>query len=507
MPENINIALCLSGGGFRATLFHFGVMKRLHELRLLDHVRLLSAVSGGAITAALFNCNTSYSENDRPELYDWQSFEAQLLQATSAGILGSYFKSLGVWLSLGIGFLCVFGLFTLGLSWLFLLASIMAFLIAAILYKGILPQSREYARQTEDSAKEIRGLVETAETFLSSRLSPRLRALLLPLSPSIMRRTKLDALFDHEPMSSLRRPPLLCLGAVELNRGQYMVFSNLVLAVLGRVGTRALWEQRAKSESDSGGSSYIEWLPVAEVVAASSAFPPFFRPVTIRRRNGSLVGVFTDGGVVDNLALLAPIDMMIHLSEFEEEISDIFIVNAGAPASETRLRWPWPTLRVLRRVVIDIMQGHQEADAIQKLWLIKRQTGPKIRAMALEGSGFLLEGGRPDYDIPRYLARIRTHFDAFDPVETATLVYSGYSQADLAFGDKAEARIGRRSFHDVSREVTGAETVGNMSKDEIVRHLCSSHLRWVVVRRIWRAVAKVADRLRTRFRQRTATGV
>jgi NTE family protein len=48
------IGLCLSGGGFRATLFHLGALRRLNELGLLIHpdFRTVASVSGGAIAAA-----------------------------------------------------------------------------------------------------------------------------------------------------------------------------------------------------------------------------------------------------------------------------------------------------------------------------------------------------------------------------------------------------------------------------------------------------------------------
>ncbi len=46
------LALCLSGGGFRATLFHLGVIRRLHEVGLLARVDTISSVSGGSIMAA-----------------------------------------------------------------------------------------------------------------------------------------------------------------------------------------------------------------------------------------------------------------------------------------------------------------------------------------------------------------------------------------------------------------------------------------------------------------------
>jgi predicted acylesterase/phospholipase RssA len=43
------IGLALSGGGFRASLFHIGVLKRLSELDMLRHIEVISTVSGGSI--------------------------------------------------------------------------------------------------------------------------------------------------------------------------------------------------------------------------------------------------------------------------------------------------------------------------------------------------------------------------------------------------------------------------------------------------------------------------
>ena len=45
------VALCLSGGGYRAALFHLGVLRRLNELGTLTRVDTVSAVSGGSILA------------------------------------------------------------------------------------------------------------------------------------------------------------------------------------------------------------------------------------------------------------------------------------------------------------------------------------------------------------------------------------------------------------------------------------------------------------------------
>lgn len=47
------IALCLSGGGYRAMLFSLGSIIRLNELGILSQLRRISSVSGGSITSAL----------------------------------------------------------------------------------------------------------------------------------------------------------------------------------------------------------------------------------------------------------------------------------------------------------------------------------------------------------------------------------------------------------------------------------------------------------------------
>ncbi|MGO7274690.1 patatin-like phospholipase family protein [Rhizobium ruizarguesonis] len=47
-----NIYLCLSGGGFRATFFHLGVIRSLRKNNLLGSVKAICAVSGGSIAAA-----------------------------------------------------------------------------------------------------------------------------------------------------------------------------------------------------------------------------------------------------------------------------------------------------------------------------------------------------------------------------------------------------------------------------------------------------------------------
>lgn len=56
MPDNprSRLGLCLSGGGFRASLFHIGVLAALAEREMLHQVEVLSTVSGGSIIGAYY---------------------------------------------------------------------------------------------------------------------------------------------------------------------------------------------------------------------------------------------------------------------------------------------------------------------------------------------------------------------------------------------------------------------------------------------------------------------
>ncbi len=62
----IRLGLALSGGGFRATLFHLGVVGALYECKVLSCVRVISATSGGSILAAHLVANWKAYLHDKP---------------------------------------------------------------------------------------------------------------------------------------------------------------------------------------------------------------------------------------------------------------------------------------------------------------------------------------------------------------------------------------------------------------------------------------------------------
>lgn len=75
---NNKLGLCLSGGGFRASFYHVGVLAKMAELGILKHVEVISTVSGGSIVGAayylllkeLLESKPDIGDNNEPGLQD-----------------------------------------------------------------------------------------------------------------------------------------------------------------------------------------------------------------------------------------------------------------------------------------------------------------------------------------------------------------------------------------------------------------------------------------------------
>ncbi len=90
-PPQEGVALCLSGGGYRAMLFHVGVLWRLNELGWLSKLDRVSSVSGGSITAGALGLHWGSLAFDAEGVAS--DFEAQLVRPIRA-VAG---KTIDVW--------------------------------------------------------------------------------------------------------------------------------------------------------------------------------------------------------------------------------------------------------------------------------------------------------------------------------------------------------------------------------------------------------------------------
>ena len=85
MSENSpSFAMSLSGGGFRATLFHLGVVRYLYERGLLKKLTLLTSVSGGSIAAHLVLNWGKYTGSEA----DFSATAQELIRFTQQDVRG-----------------------------------------------------------------------------------------------------------------------------------------------------------------------------------------------------------------------------------------------------------------------------------------------------------------------------------------------------------------------------------------------------------------------------------
>ncbi len=95
------LGLGLSGGGFRASLYHIGVLAQMAEQGLSRHVEVISTVSGGSIIGALYYLHIKklLESKEDGEITDQdyvdivKTIETDFLKATDKNIRMSTFAS------------------------------------------------------------------------------------------------------------------------------------------------------------------------------------------------------------------------------------------------------------------------------------------------------------------------------------------------------------------------------------------------------------------------------
>ncbi len=436
-----SIWLSMSGGGLRAAIFHYGCLKRLHELGLLGHVYAISATSGGSLIAALLSNYKvdTYTDLTRRVLlhqYDWAEFERTFLKLVRKGVFGPTFMLVLAYTLYGASIVL------LGMDWLLWLLSLpvsaiplitLLLLVTGVVLHLSLAWSlfRAGAHTASDEAQIAAKFDQKLDTAGWVRPSYR-RLLKMLLDPSYLRWQTLNfRVFHGEPLKAMWTRPAVFLTAVELNSGKEVVFSSGLICQLDVVGSRELWEQRKERErSDSG------VVEIAQAVSASSAFPPLFRGITVENANG-LVGVFVDGGVLDNYALHVPRSFSVYIHPYRSrydrskgggpsfrEATSYILVMDGAKAPQATTRSAWGRLGTGLRV-LSILTDQQFEGAVLASQELNRHAGIPVNLVGLQ-PGFPHGSFLDNEILKNYVSRIRTHLDSFSVEECAVLTYCGY---------------------------------------------------------------------------------
>lgn len=231
-------ALCLSGGGYRAALFHLGAVRRLNELGVLARVCTVSGVSGGSIVANLLA-------------------DPRLGFPASGGVVGGFEDFVAE------------------------------------------PLARLTSRNIRTPA-----LLSKAKPWKWLARDAAIRALADELADAV-------TWWDKPLRDNAAAGPAVITGATEIGYGVDWVFEDPTAhRPHGRVGDYRV-----------GYAAPPASLRMADVVAASCAFPPFFAPMVLDGTELHLTGGrkgleseaerasilrrirLTDGGVYDNLGL------------------------------------------------------------------------------------------------------------------------------------------------------------------------------------------------------------
>jgi NTE family protein len=184
-------------------------------------------------------------------------------------------------------------------------------------------------------------------------------------------------------------------------------------------------------------------VPLADAVAASSAFPPVFSPIELRTDPDSWEAphrelenlatlrrriLLADGGIYDNMGLESLVD----------NVDMVLVSDAGAPFEVQESPWTDNLLQLgrVRDILID------QTRALRKRWLVQEFIDGRKRG-AYWGIGTRIDefGSRPalvrDNDTTARLEHIPTRLRAYSPEEQGRLINWGYALADAALRTRA----------------------------------------------------------------------
>lgn len=335
------IGLCLSGGGYRAMLYHVGALIRLNELGFLPRIQEIASVSGGSITAGMM-------ASAWPSLqFNADGHAENFIQAVAMPI--TRFATVGIDLKA------------------ILLGLLPGFSAARVIAK-------EYDRN----------------------------------------------LFAGRTLQDLPDKPRFTFMATNLQTGSGWRFAKDYAADY-RVG-------RIDRPN----------LPLAQVVAASSAFPPMLSPVYFPFEAGSVkpmegadlhrppfteYAVLTDGGVYDNLGL----------ERIWRRCRTIFVSNAGRMTPELGS----PTGRWVGQIFRTLTLLQQQAENSRKRILFglhnQRQRNVAFWSIDTPISAYNIDDGI--LFTPARSAEasgLRTRLNRFSNAEIKLLLQAGYGGADAS---------------------------------------------------------------------------
>ena len=420
------VGLALSGGGFRASFFHLGVLARLAEMDVLRAVETLSTVSGGSIVGAHYYLEVQeiLKKGKDEDIARGEYIEA--VRRVQARFLSGVQRNMRMraLASLGANLRMIF--------------------------------SKEYSRSHRLGELYEENLYKQIGKNAQQRTEPRTMPELL-VTPA----DQPDSRPFKPKFSNWRRRakvPVLLLNTTSLNSGHSWHFTGRWMGEPpGSIGTeidgneryRRLWyEQAPKHEHKNYRLGYA--------VAASSCVPGLFAPLVLDGLYPERTVRLVDGGVHDNQGVGALLDedcTLVLCSDASGQMGDQKQPSnsiIGVPLRSNSILMD----RVREAEYLDL-RARVDNSALQGLFFIHTKKGLEPSpidwidcqdpAIVPEQTSSVTEYG-VDKDLQRKLAAIRTDLDSFTEVEAYSLMLSGYLMTGHQFKelDKQHKRDGER---------------------------------------------------------------
>lgn len=436
------LGLALSGGGFRASLFHLGVLAYLAERDALRQVEVLSCVSGGSIIGAHYYLKVRQLLKTRPQKgageitqTDYLDLVRDLEEKFLAGVQRN---------------------------------------IRCRVFGSVWANLRAFLQPGYTTTRRLAELYET-ELFESVKDGEEDRPRYLKDLYIEPKDEGKDFKPKYDNWRRIAKVPTLVLNATTLNTGHNWQFtaswmgeppSSIDAEIDGNYRLRRFYHRDAPRLRDKWRHWYsrpfgppdYQNFRLGDAVAASSCVPGVFEPLTLpdmyERKIGSKTERLTvrlvDGGVYDNqgIASLLEQDCNVMIVSDASGQMDVQDQPGGArlgtalrsfSISQARVRQAqYRELAARRRcgLLKGLMFLHlrKDLDADPENWREcqePQEASDEARPAERRGpcTTYLLQK-----EVQRLLSAIRTDLDSFTEVEAFSLMTSGYLQAKSGFG-------------------------------------------------------------------------
>jgi predicted acylesterase/phospholipase RssA len=397
------IGLALSGGGFRASLFHIGVLARMAELDMLRYVEVLSCVSGGSIIGAHYYLEVRRLLQDKQDSEITRDDYIEIVRRLEREFLRATQKNLRL---------------RMFAAWWPNLRSLFQPGYTRTTHLGWLFEKHIYSRVQDEYSTGRRWLNEL-------QIKPK------GCSPNF------NPKLDNWARSA--KVPVLLLNATTLNTGHNWQFA------VSWMGEPPLGASSPVDRNDILRRMYYWEAPKAhrrvalgQAVAASACVPSLFDPIEFRGLYPDRTVRLVDGGTHDNQGMVGLL---------EQECTVMLISDAsGQTGSENKpseeiLSVGFRTSNILMSRVreaeyreLDLLHRSSALNGLVFLHLKKDLDATQIDWVDCQDPNQDEKPSRnaplTSYGIPRSvqsrLAAIRTDLDSFSDTEGHALMLSGY---------------------------------------------------------------------------------